>query len=47
MEFKGKDRAVDYASIPLGYEVKAKGVRDADGALIVKKLEAKASDGPR
>jgi Zn-dependent protease with chaperone function len=43
MEFKGKDDAVDYASIPLGYEVKAKGVRDADGNLIATKLEAKAN----
>jgi len=41
MKFKGKDGAVDYGSIPLGYEVKAKGVRDADGDLIAKKLEAK------
>jgi Zn-dependent protease with chaperone function len=41
MEFKGKGAAVDYASIPLGYEVKAKGVRNADGALVAKKLEAK------
>ncbi len=41
MEFKGKDAAVDYDSIPLGYEVKAKGVRDANGALIARKLEAK------
>ncbi|MCG6921693.1 MAG: M48 family metalloprotease [Acidobacteria bacterium] len=41
MEFKGKDAAVDYDSIPLGYEVKAKGVRNADGALLAKKLEAK------
>ena len=26
-EFKGEDGAVDFASIPLGYEVKARGVR--------------------
>ena len=41
MEFKGKEGAADYASIPLGYEVKAKGVRNADGALMASKLEAK------
>ena len=41
MEFKGKDDAVDYDSIPLGYEVKAEGVRRADGALIARKIEAR------
>jgi Zn-dependent protease with chaperone function len=41
MKFKGKYAAVDYESIPLGYEVKAEGVRDANGALIARKLEAK------
>ena len=41
MKFKGKGAAVDYPSIPLGYEVKAKGVRNADGTLVAKKLEAK------
>jgi Zn-dependent protease with chaperone function len=41
MEFKGKGAAVDYPSIPLGYEVKAKGVRNADGSIVAKKLEAK------
>ena len=43
MEFKGKDEAVDYESIPLGYEVKAEGVRDANGALIARKLEARTN----
>ena len=43
MEFKGKDEAGDYASIPLGYEVKAKGVRNADGVLMATRLEAKSN----
>ncbi len=43
MVFEGKDAAVDYDSIPLGYEVKAEGVRDAGGALIARKLEARTN----
>jgi Zn-dependent protease with chaperone function len=39
--FKGKDAARDVASIPMGWEVKAKGVRQADGALAARELEAK------
>src|SRR5262249_48030810 len=39
--FKGKSEAKDVASIPLGYEVKAKGARRADGALVARELEAK------
>jgi Zn-dependent protease with chaperone function len=36
-----KDEAKDLASIPLGYEVKAKGIRKADGSLQATELEAK------
>jgi hypothetical protein len=39
--FKGKDAAKDVASIPMGFEVKAKGSRRADGALAAVELEAK------
>jgi beta-barrel assembly-enhancing protease len=39
--FKGKNEAKDVASIPLGYEVKAKGPRRADGALVAREIEAK------
>ena len=39
--FKGKEAAQDLASIPLGYEVKAKGPRQADGSLLASELEAK------
>lgn len=39
--FKGKDAAKDVASIPMGFEVKAKGERQADGALLARELEAK------
>ena len=40
-KFKGKDAATSVASIPLGYEVKAKGERKADGSLLARELEAK------
>jgi Zn-dependent protease with chaperone function len=40
-KFKGKDDAKDLASIPLGYEVKAKGPRQADGSLLAVEVEAK------
>jgi hypothetical protein len=40
-KFKGKDAATSVASIPAGYEVKAKGERNADGALVARELEAK------
>jgi Zn-dependent protease with chaperone function len=39
--FKGKEAARDIASIPAGYEVKAKGTRQADGSLLAGELEAK------
>jgi Zn-dependent protease with chaperone function len=39
--FKGKNEAKDLASIPLGYEVKAKGTRRADGSLLAREIEAK------
>ena len=43
MEFKGKDAAVDCASIPLGYEVKAEGVRDADGNELLEPSDLKTT----
>lgn len=39
--FKGKGRARDYYSIPLGYEVKVEGERLPDGTVAARKLEAK------
>src|SRR4249920_2448655 len=39
IKFKGAAR--DVASIPLGYEVKAKGRRRTDGALLAREIEAK------
>ena len=36
-----KEDAKDLGSIPLGYEVKAKGTRRADGSLLASELEAK------
>jgi hypothetical protein len=42
-KLKLKDEARDAASIPLGYEVKAKGLRQPDGALLAKELEAKSN----
>jgi Zn-dependent protease with chaperone function len=41
MAFKGEGAARDFDSIPLGYEVKVAGTRDADGALVARKIEAK------
>ena len=43
--FKGGGEARDFASIPLGYEVKAKGVRGADGSLQAREVEAKPNGG--
>jgi Zn-dependent protease with chaperone function len=43
--FKGGGDARDFASIPLGYEVKAKGVRGPDGSLLARELEAKPNGG--
>jgi Zn-dependent protease with chaperone function len=40
-KFKGKDQATSVATIPMGFEVKAKGIRGADGSLIARELEAK------
>ena len=41
MRFKAHDEARDFASIPLGYEVKVKGTRDADGTFLAQEVEAK------
>jgi Zn-dependent protease with chaperone function len=41
MKFKGEGEARDMASVPLGYELKAKGKRLADGTLLAQELEAK------
>jgi hypothetical protein len=40
-KFKGEGEAKDFASIPLGYEVKAKGKRRADGSLLAREVEAR------
>jgi Zn-dependent protease with chaperone function len=40
-KYKGKDEAKDLASIPLGYEVKAKGTRGPGGVLQAVEIEAK------
>jgi hypothetical protein len=40
-KFKGKADAKNPAAIPLGYEVKAKGMRDDEGILVARELEAK------
>lgn len=42
-DFKGHDEAKDFTSIPLGYEVKVKGVRQKDGTLLARELEAKTN----
>ena len=39
--FKGEGEAKDFASIPLGYELKAKGKRRPDGSLLAREIEAK------
>jgi len=41
LKFKGGGEARDFASIPLGYELKAKGSRRADGTLVAREVEAK------
>jgi hypothetical protein len=43
-KFKGKGEAADLASVPLGYEIKAKGTRSADGVLVAVELEAKPNN---
>jgi Zn-dependent protease with chaperone function len=40
-KFKGDKKAPDLAGVPLGYEVKAKGRRAPDGAVLAGELEAK------
>jgi Zn-dependent protease with chaperone function len=42
--FKGEGDARDVASIPLGYELKAKGARQADGSLLASEIEAKPNN---
>ncbi len=41
LQFKGKGAARDFASIPLGYEVKVEADRQADGSWLARKIEAK------
>ena len=41
LKFKGEGEARDFASVPLGYELKAKGTRRADGTLLALEIEAK------
>jgi Zn-dependent protease with chaperone function len=40
-KFKGGGEARSFATIPLGYELKAKGKRRADGSLLAREIEAK------
>ncbi len=40
-KFEGKDKATDFASIPLGYEVEVEGIRLPNGMVQAHKLEAK------
>jgi Zn-dependent protease with chaperone function len=42
-KFKGDKTARDFASVPLGHEVKVKGRRAPDGAVLAGELEAKAN----
>jgi Zn-dependent protease with chaperone function len=41
MKFKGEGDAKTYDAVPLGYELKAEGRRQADGTLLALKIEAK------
>jgi Zn-dependent protease with chaperone function len=41
LKFKGSGEAKSFATVPLGYELKAKGVRKADGTLLAREVEAK------
>jgi len=41
LKFKGEGEAKSFESIPLGYEVKAKGKRQRDGSLLALEVEAK------
>ncbi len=40
-KFKGEGEATSFEAIPLGYELKAKGPRRPDGAIVPKEIEAK------
>ena len=42
-KFKGDKAARDFATVPLGYEVKVKGRRAPDGTVLASELEAKAN----
>jgi Zn-dependent protease with chaperone function len=41
LKFKGEGEAKSFATVPLGYELKAKGKRRADGTLLAREVEAK------
>jgi Zn-dependent protease with chaperone function len=41
LKFKGAGDAKSFAGVPLGYELKAKGVRKPDGSLLAREVEAK------
>ncbi len=41
LKFKGEGEARSFATVPLGYELKAKGKRQADGTLLAREAEAK------
>jgi hypothetical protein len=41
LKFKGEGDAKSFATIPLGYELKAKGTRQRDGSLLAREIEAK------
>lgn len=43
-KFKGAGEAKDIASIPLGYELKARGRRQADGSILAVEIEAKPNN---
>jgi Zn-dependent protease with chaperone function len=40
-KFKGEGAARDFDSVPLGYEVNATGIRQEDGSVLVKDIQAK------
>ena len=44
-KFKGKGDAKNVASIPMGYELKAKGLREDGGVLLAREIEAKPNGG--
>jgi Zn-dependent protease with chaperone function len=41
LKFKGEGEARAFGSVPLGYELKAKGTRRSDGTLLAREVEAK------